>query len=86
MEEQRLAKLEAGMTALLKENKSQTRIITEICRTQRKMTDVYAAHEKEDERRFTKIETNLEWHRRIGVWVLGVGNALLHFVMHPSGK
>lgn len=71
---ERLARLESEM-------KSQTRILTEICRDTKHILKANAEHELSDERRFGyiesrvgKVETNLKLTKAIGTPLL----ALLH--------
>ncbi len=70
--EKRLAKVEFHTLA-------QTKILTEICRDTKANRKDAKAHELEDERRFGKLETEIKWHRRVGIWAMtavGLGHLL----------
>ncbi len=73
--------------ALLKqETKAQTKILTEVCRTVKKIERDQNAHALADEKRFgqhnekiSKLETDIAWTRRVGSFIIAGLSGWFHF-------
>ncbi len=60
---ERLARLE-------NETKAQTKILTAICRDNRAFQRDHKTHEISDEKRFSRLETDQRWTKRIGAMII----------------
>ncbi len=76
---ERLINLEATVSSVERETKAQNKIMVEVCRDIKAHRKEFAKHTLDDNTRFTKLERDSGWLKKIGMFLIAALGAAKYF-------